>query len=94
MSEQLLYFVLKWNVYVHNANCEYKENDRIKFINPTKEFVISISGIENQEKKSVIFKQTSEKYPDLTITATYELDPNVKLNGKAKFVLKNGKYID
>lgn len=53
-----------------------------------------IQGITNPNVKPGIFMQLSQKYPNLIIKVTSEIEEGVKLAGKLSFTLKGGKLID
>ncbi|MEK4853301.1 hypothetical protein NST04_25840, partial [Paenibacillus sp. FSL H7-0756] len=53
-----------------------------------------IQGISNPNVKPGIFMQLSQKYPNLIIKVTSEVEEGIKLAGKLKFTLKGGKLID
>ncbi|WP_246215564.1 hypothetical protein [Listeria valentina] len=52
-----------------------------------------IQGLNNPDVPAGIFKQFSERYPNLTIKVTSETVDGIKPNGRLNFIIKNGKYI-
>ena len=52
-----------------------------------------IQGIENPNVSPGVFKQLSDRYPNLTIKVSSASDPKKKIIGRDNFILKNGKYI-
>lgn len=52
------------------------------------------SGIKNPDKKPGIFKQASDKYPNVTFHVTSEVNPDKGARGTSSFALKNGKFIE
>ncbi|MDD9149078.1 hypothetical protein OYT88_10995 [Sporolactobacillus sp. CQH2019] len=53
-----------------------------------------LQGIKNPNKAPGVFKQFSDKYPNLIIIVTSEGSDGVKAFGRQNFVLKAGKYIE
>ncbi|WP_051614132.1 eCIS core domain-containing protein [Paenibacillus sp. UNC217MF] len=53
-----------------------------------------IQGISNPNVKPGIFMQLSQKYPNLIIKVTSEVEEGVKAAGKLDFILKGGKLIE
>ncbi|WP_185536850.1 pre-toxin TG domain-containing protein [Listeria booriae] len=53
-----------------------------------------IQGLNNPDVAPGIFKQFSERFPNLTIKVTSEVVEGVRPVGRLDFVIQNGKYID
>ncbi|UVI27392.1 eCIS core domain-containing protein [Paenibacillus spongiae] len=54
---------------------------------------ICIQGIDNLEVAPGIFKQFSDKYPNLTLVVTSETKEGQKIVGRSSFVMRNGRYL-
>jgi hypothetical protein len=53
-----------------------------------------LQGIKNLNKAPGIFKQFSDKYPNLKVVVTSEGSEGVKAFGRQHFILKAGKYME
>jgi hypothetical protein len=72
---------IKGNLNIHQSNS--------KGVCPT-----CLQGLTNPNVKPGIFKQFSEKYPNLTIKVTSEGSKGVKPFGRQAFTMLNGKILD
>ena len=72
---------IKGNLNIHQSNS--------KGVCPT-----CLQGLTNPDVKPGIFKQFSEKYPNLTIKVTSEGSKGVKPFGRQTFKMLNGKILD
>ncbi|MEY8742414.1 ribonuclease YeeF family protein [Bacillales bacterium AN1005] len=72
---------VKGTIYMHQSN-------------PTGVCSICTQGITNPKKAAGIFKQFTDKYPNLRIVVTTQLKEGVRVSGKQEFELKNGKFVE
>ncbi|MBC1512597.1 hypothetical protein HCB69_12625 [Listeria booriae] len=62
--------------------------------NPKGVCTACIQGITNPKVKPGIFMQLSQKYPNLIIKVTTEMQEGIKAAGKFDFILSGGKLIE
>ena len=66
---------------------------RIHQSNPSGVCKKCIQGLTNDSVKPGILKQLSQKYPELIIKITSETDSSIKVTGRLKIIIKNGRYL-
>ena len=72
---------VKGTIYMHQSN-------------PTGGCSICTQGITNPKKAAGIFKQFTDKYPNLSIVVTTQVKDGVRVSGKQEFVLQNGQFVE
>ncbi|MED3965856.1 ribonuclease YeeF family protein [Niallia taxi] len=72
---------VKGTIYMHQSN-------------PTGVCSICTQGISNPKKAAGIFKQFTDKYPNLSIVVTTQVKDGVRVSGKQEFVLQNGQFVE